>query len=100
MIRIPNRALVIRRAALESLSLASGDFAQMMAFDSPSDETTSLLVYGPYFDFESLAEVVSRLDQAGLQYWDDYIDLKEDVPEWISLAVLSSDHPISTAGLT
>lgn len=98
MIRLPARALVIRRAALEGLSLATGDLAQMMAFDGPRGETTSLLVYGPYFDFESLDEVGNRLDQAGLQYWDDYVELKEDLPEWMALAVLSDDHSPPSSG--
>lgn len=87
MIRLPERALVIRRKALAKLCLCHNDLNNLLEFDLPKGETDNLLVYGPYFDYESLEEVCRRLDQFGLQYWDDYFDLKEDIPDWMSLAL-------------
>lgn len=95
MIRLPERALVIRREALTRFGLSLDDRAALLAFDCPSGETVDLLIYGPYFDFESLEEVSRRLNKLGLQYWDDYLDLKEDIPAWMSLAVFDA-HPSSS----
>ncbi|WP_322892260.1 MULTISPECIES: hypothetical protein [unclassified Yoonia] len=94
MVRLPEKSLVIRREALTNLGLSHQETSALLAFDKPSGEAAHLLVYGPYFDFESLAEVSHRLDHLGLQYWDDYVDLKEDIPVWISLFV--SDHSASS----
>ena len=85
MVRLPERALVIRRKALEKFCRSHNDLNNLLEFDLLKGETDKLLVYGPYFDYESLGEVCRRLDQLGLQYWDDYFDLKEDIPDWISL---------------
>ncbi|WP_299289107.1 hypothetical protein [uncultured Tateyamaria sp.] len=90
MTKIPERSLVIKKEALAGLNKPPTELAALLAFDLPALETDSVVVYGPYFDFESLDEVGSRLVACGLEFWDDYFEFKEDIPEWVSFTLLGS----------
>ncbi|WP_317055849.1 hypothetical protein [Roseovarius rhodophyticola] len=87
MVVLPERALVLKQSSILKLNVHVNELAELLAFDSPYAETNEIVVYGPYFDFESLEEVCARLRNCGLEYWDDFMDIKEDTPEWITLYV-------------
>lgn len=90
MTKIPERSLIIKKEALVRLDKSSAELAELLAFDLPAFETDSAIVYGPYFDFESLEEVGNRLVTCGLEFWDDYFEFKEDIPEWVSFTLIGS----------
>jgi len=88
MIEIPPRAIVLRKECLKKLEKSDKELAKLLAFSKPHGETDKICIYGPYFDFESLQEVSNRLCKCGLEYWDDFIELKEDMPDWMLLGIV------------
>ena len=88
MIRIPERALVIRKDRFAIITENVENLGEAMAFDAPFAESEDLVVYGPYFDFVSLDEVGRRLGDLGLVYWEDFFEFKEDVPKWVVIAAM------------
>ncbi|MFD1331454.1 hypothetical protein ACFQ4O_05515 [Methylopila musalis] len=87
MLNVPERALIIKRKKFYELKSGIEGIEALMAFDSPFGESEEFVVYGPYFDLESLNAVADFLVKIGLEYWDDFFDLKEDRPGWCSLVV-------------
>lgn len=83
MLELPERSIVLRKEALIKIKKESIEIANVLTFEQPVSETDELLIYGPYFDFESLEEICQRLNTLGLEYWDDYFDFKEDFPNWL-----------------
>ncbi|MEM8838735.1 MAG: hypothetical protein AAGE89_11625 [Pseudomonadota bacterium] len=97
MLRLPHLALVVRKEALFRLEKSASELATILTFDAPYAQSDTILVYGPYFDFESLDEVCRRLTQMGLEYWDDFIDLKDDIPDWLALGVTAVSDSTSSS---
>ena len=88
MVEIPERAILIRKPAIANLRKSADELAEILTFNAPFCTSEHVVIYGPYFDFESLEEVGKRLRDNGLEFWDDYIDFKEDFPTWLRLSII------------
>lgn len=80
--------MVIRKDRFAIITENVENLGEALAFDAPFAESEDLVVYGPYFDLESLDEVGRRLSGLGLAYWEDFFEFKEDIPEWVIIAAV------------
>lgn len=79
--------IVIRRASLKLRSVSLEDILQAMEVQQPMDQDEHLISFGPHFGQEAADELIKRLKQLGLEYYDDYFDFNVDIPEWCSLYI-------------
>ena len=78
-------SLCIQRVAFEraSLTRAGVDAALGLTADEFRVEN-DLIIVGPLFG-DATNRLLSLLDDAGLQYFDDYFELTGNWPEWLTL---------------
>lgn len=80
--------LIIRREAFEKASLSREAFDNWLNLtpDEFRVEKT-VIVIGPIFDHEALGEIVAALELKGLAYFDDFIEMSGNLPEWLGIWV-------------
>jgi hypothetical protein len=78
-------SLCIRRVAFEAspLTRAVVDAALELTAEEFRVET-DLIVVGPLFG-DAATSMIALLEDAGLQYFDDYFELSGNWPEWLTL---------------
>jgi hypothetical protein len=90
---IPSTAptLLIRKAAFEraELSRAQIDEALGLTPDEFRLEGT-LIAIGPLVGEDTLSDLIERLEQAGLVYYDDFFELSGNWPDWLRLFAMEA----------
>ena len=78
-------SICIRRVAFEGASLtrAGIDSALELTADEFRVENDLILV-GPLYG-DATTRLIALLEEAGLQYFDDYFELTGNWPEWLTL---------------
>lgn len=83
-------SLIIRRPAFETAGLAR---AEIDAFLDLTDEEFrvegDLVVIGPVYEADALAELVAALESRGLVYFEDFFELSGNWPDWLSVFVMA-----------
>jgi hypothetical protein len=79
--------LVVRSAALGERNVPLTSLLEALETDAPLDQDDHLIVFGPHFDGDALAEMHKRLSSLGLVYVDDYFELVMDHPGWLGFRV-------------
>ncbi len=90
---IPNTAptLLIRKSAFEraDMSRAQIDEALGLTPDEFRLEGT-LIAIGPLVGEDTLSDLIERLEQAGLVYYDDFFELSGNWPDWLRLFAMEA----------
>jgi hypothetical protein len=78
-------SLCIRRAAFEGASLTRALVDETLGLTAEEFRVENdLIVVGPLFA-DGTNRLISLLEGAGLQYFDDYFELTGNWPEWLTL---------------
>ena len=80
--------LIIRRDAFERAQLTREAFDRWL--NLTPDEfrlEASVIVIGPIYDHEALGEMVAALETKGLAYFDDFIEMSGNLPDWLGVWV-------------
>jgi hypothetical protein len=82
--------LLIRKDAFERAGLARKQIDETLVLtDQEFRVERELVAIGPVYDVEGLAALVETLEQHGLIYFDDFLEMSGNWPEWLSVFVLS-----------
>lgn len=82
--------LIVRKAALDKKGISRSMLDTIMTDIHLIGESEDLLSYGPMFGMESLDEIIFRLQNIGLIYVDDFVELNFLVPNWVKLGIASA----------
>lgn len=80
--------LIIRREAFEKAGLTREAFDRWLNL-TPEEfrvEATVIAV-GPVYDDEALGDLVVALEAKGLVYFDDFLEMSGNLPEWLGVWV-------------
>ena len=79
-------SLIIRRPAFETAGLMRSEIDQFLDLtDEEFRVEGDIVVIGPVFDGEALAELVAALEERGLVFFEDYFELSGNWPAWLSV---------------
>jgi len=81
--------LVVRKASLNTGTISRNKLLELME-DPPYSENNDLICFGPCFGGEALETFISRLQTAGLEYYDDFFELQFTHPDWLSFKAFST----------
>ncbi|MGB0411722.1 MAG: hypothetical protein ACPGFA_09060 [Pikeienuella sp.] len=79
--------IVLRVKCLSERNVALSEVRAALQFENAYDQSDELISFGPSFGEEALEEFVKRLQDLGLEYWDDFFEFKGDYPDWIRFRV-------------
>lgn len=78
-------SLCIRRAAFEASSLTRAAIDASLELTAEEFRVENdLIIIGPLFG-DATTRLVSLLEDAGLEYFEDYFELTGNWPEWLTL---------------
>jgi hypothetical protein len=84
--------LIIRRQAFEKAGLVRAEIDAFLALtDEEFRVEGDLVVIGPVFEADALADLVAELETRGLVYFDDFFELSGNWPAWLSLYAMAKD---------
>lgn len=79
--------LIIRTQSLGEHDITPAKLCETLQFEAAYDQNSELISFGPSFGQEALEEFISRLENIGLRYWDDFFEFKGDYPNWVRFYV-------------
>lgn len=80
--------LLIRRAAFEKAELTREVFDRWLNLTPEEFRVeASVIAVGPVYDDDALGELVVGLEAKGLVYFDDFIEMSGNLPEWLGVWV-------------
>jgi hypothetical protein len=79
--------LVVRKDALLERGVSLENLLVVMKAGAPLDSDDRLISFGPSFGQEALDGLIRELQDLGLQYFDDFIDVAGDYPAWCRFKV-------------
>ncbi len=80
--------LIIRREAFEKAQLTREAFDRWLNLTPEEFRVEGgVIVVGPVFDEEALGELVAALELKGLAYFDDFLEMSGNLPEWLGVWV-------------
>ena len=83
-------SLIIRRPAFETAGLMRSEIDQFLDLtDEEFRVEGDIVVIGPVFDGEALAELVAALEERGLVFFEDYFELSGNWPAWLSVFAMA-----------
>lgn len=85
---LPNTAptLLIRKSAFERVEMTRAQVDEALGLTPDEFRIEgSLIAIGPLVGEDTLSELIDRLEQAGLVYYDDFFELSGNWPEWLRL---------------
>ena len=84
-IRDGHPSICIRRTAFERAGLSRAELDSLVALtDDEFSMEKELVVVGPLFG-DGASALLSRLESAGLEYFDDYFELSGNWPSWLDM---------------
>ena len=82
--------LCIRRDAYERANLARQALDERLGLTADEFRVEEQLVaLGPIYDDEALGAVIAELEAAGLAYFDDFVELSGNWPEWLHVLAMT-----------
>ena len=91
-IRATQPAVCVRREAFETSGLNRADIDAR--FGLTADEfrlERDLIVIGPLFG-DTVTQLLAALEQAGLEYFDDYFELSGNWPAWLRIYAMRANE--------
>lgn len=85
---LPNTAptVLIRKSAFERVEMTRAQVDEALGLTPDEFRIEgSLIAIGPLVGEDTLSELIERLEQAGLVYYDDFFELSGNWPEWLRL---------------
>ena len=86
--------LFIRKTAFERTGLTRTAFDERLNLtDEEFCVEGDLIAIGPLPGETTLTDLIDELENAGLQYFDDFFELSGNWPEWLKLYVMTTGNP-------
>jgi hypothetical protein len=85
-------SILIRRAAYEASGLSRAAIDERLGLtDEEFRVEGALVVIGPLFggSADVVTDLIAELERAGLSYFDDFLELSGNWPDWLSLLATS-----------
>ncbi len=80
--------LLIRREAFEKAELTREAFDRWLNLTPDEFRVeASVVAVGPVYDDDALGDLVVGLEAKGLVYFDDFIEMSGNLPEWLGVWV-------------
>ncbi len=79
--------IILRRAALAERGLELEQVYQCMGTPVPRGISDDMVTFGPSFGSDAQREFVHRLEELGLNYFEDFFDVNIDRPAWCGFMV-------------
>lgn len=80
--------LIVRREAFERAELTREGIDLLLNLTPEEFRVEgAVVVIGPVYDEEALGTLVSALEDKGLAYFDDFIEMSGNLPEWLGVWV-------------
>ncbi len=90
---LPNTAptLLIRKSAFERVEMTRAQVDEALGLTPDEFRIEgSLIAIGPLVGEDTLTELIERLEDAGLVYYDDFFELSGNWPEWLRLFAMEA----------
>ncbi len=90
---LPNTAptLLIRKSAFERVEMTRAQVDEALGLTPDEFRIEgSLIAIGPLVGEDTLSELIERLEEAGLVYYDDFFELSGNWPEWLRLFAMEA----------
>ncbi len=90
---LPNTAptLLIRKSAFERAEMTRAQVDEALGLTPDEFRIEgSLIAIGPLVGEDTLSELIERLENAGLVYYDDFFELSGNWPEWLRLFAMEA----------
>lgn len=90
---LPNTAptLLIRKSAFERVEMTRAQIDEALGLTPDEFRIEgSLIAIGPLVGEDTLTELIERLEDAGLVYYDDFFELSGNWPEWLRLFAMDA----------
>jgi hypothetical protein len=91
-LKLPHDAptLLLRKRAFEQYNLSRSDFDIVLHLtDDEFRVEGDLVVVGPVYDSQGLADMIAFLEGRGLVFFDDFFDLSGNWPEWLLMYAMA-----------
>jgi hypothetical protein len=80
--------LIIRRDAFETAQLTREAFDRWLNLTPDEFRVEgTVIVVGPIFDDQALSDLVVALEEKGLVYFDDFLEMSGNLPAWLGVWV-------------
>lgn len=90
---LPNTAptLLIRKSAFERVEMTRAHVDEALGLTPDEFRIEgALIAIGPLVGEDTLSELIERLEDAGLVYYDDFFELSGNWPEWLRLFAMEA----------
>jgi hypothetical protein len=90
---LPNTAptLLIRKSAFERVEMTRAQVDEALGLTPDEFRIEgALIAIGPLVGEDTLSELIERLEDAGLVYYDDFFELSGNWPEWLRLFAMDA----------
>ncbi len=90
---IPNTAptLLIRKSAFERADMSRAQIDEALGLTPDEFRLEgSLIAIGPLVGEDTLSDLIERLEQSGLVYYDDFFELSGNWPDWLRLFAMEA----------
>ena len=85
--------IVVRRKSLVERDVSYKDLLRVLEVQAPLDENERILSFGPHFGGDAQNELMKRIVELGLVYFDDFFELNMAHPEWLTFQTSSKEGP-------
>lgn len=90
---LPNTAptLLIRKSAFERVEMTRAQVDEALGLTPDEFRIEgALIAIGPLVGEDTLSDLIDRLENAGLVYYDDFFELSGNWPEWLKLFAMDA----------
>jgi hypothetical protein len=90
---LPNTAptLLIRKSAFERVEMTRAQVDEALGLTPDEFRIEgALIAIGPLVGEDSLSDLIERLEAVGLVYYDDFLELSGNWPEWLRLFAMDA----------
>lgn len=83
--------LLIKKAAFERVEMTRAQVDEALGLTPDEFRMEgSLIAIGPLVGEDTLSELIERLEEVGLVYYDDFFELSGNWPEWLRLFAMDA----------
>jgi DNA-binding transcriptional ArsR family regulator len=83
--------LLIRKSAFERVEMTRAQVDEALGLTPDEFRIEgSLIAIGPLVGEDTLSELIERLEDAGLVYYDDFFELSGNWPQWLRLFAMDA----------
>jgi hypothetical protein len=83
--------LLIRKSAFERVEMTRAQVDEALGLTPDEFRIEgSLIAIGPLVGEDTLSDLIERLEDAGLVYYDDFFELSGNWPDWVRLFAMDA----------